>query len=117
MTRSIFNPLRSFAAIVFMGFLCDVVRADNVPIDTNALATLAVQDHGRKKPFTTFAQAATNPARASAKALNSTTEGNVCVVPKMSGQTTVVPPSANVLFTRIASISAWMSDCVSGPQS
>jgi ABC-type transport system involved in cytochrome c biogenesis permease subunit len=27
-----------------------------LPIDTNALATLAVQDHGRKKPFTTFAQ-------------------------------------------------------------
>jgi ABC-type transport system involved in cytochrome c biogenesis permease subunit len=26
-----------------------------LPIDTNALATLAVQDHGRKKPFTTFA--------------------------------------------------------------
>ena len=31
-------------------------RADKVPLDTNALATLAVQDHGRKKPFTTFAQ-------------------------------------------------------------
>lgn len=31
------------------------LRADPVPIDTNALATLAVQDHGRKKPFTTFA--------------------------------------------------------------
>jgi cytochrome c-type biogenesis protein CcsB len=30
--------------------------ADPVPIDTNVLATLAVQDHGRKKPFTTFAQ-------------------------------------------------------------
>ena len=26
-----------------------------LPIDNNALATLAVQDHGRKKPFTTFA--------------------------------------------------------------
>jgi ABC-type transport system involved in cytochrome c biogenesis permease subunit len=26
-----------------------------LPIDTNTLATLAVQDHGRKKPFTTFA--------------------------------------------------------------
>jgi ABC-type transport system involved in cytochrome c biogenesis permease subunit len=26
-----------------------------LPIDTNALATLAVQEHGRKKPFTTFA--------------------------------------------------------------
>jgi len=32
------------------------VRADVVPIDDNALATLAVQDHGRKKPFTTFAK-------------------------------------------------------------
>jgi ABC-type transport system involved in cytochrome c biogenesis permease subunit len=32
-----------------------VLRADNVPLDTDALATLAVQDHGRKKPFTTFA--------------------------------------------------------------
>jgi len=32
-----------------------VLRADEVPLDTNALATLAVQDHGRKKPFTTFA--------------------------------------------------------------
>lgn len=32
-----------------------MLRADEVPLDTNALATLAVQDHGRKKPFTTFA--------------------------------------------------------------
>ncbi len=32
------------------------VRADAVPLDTDALATLAVQDHGRKKPFTTFAR-------------------------------------------------------------
>jgi len=31
------------------------LRAETVPLDTNALATLAVQDHGRKKPFTTFA--------------------------------------------------------------
>ncbi len=31
------------------------LRADSVPLDTGALATLAVQDHGRKKPFTTFA--------------------------------------------------------------
>ena len=36
---------------------CAVARRRHVPpIDTNALATLAVQDHGRKKPFTTFAQ-------------------------------------------------------------
>jgi ABC-type transport system involved in cytochrome c biogenesis permease subunit len=33
-----------------------LLRAESVPLDTNALATLAVQDHGRKKPFTTFAQ-------------------------------------------------------------
>ena len=33
-----------------------VLRAENAPLDTDALATLAVQDHGRKKPFTTFAQ-------------------------------------------------------------
>src|SRR5260221_3602616 len=32
------------------------LRADRVPLDTDALATLAVQDHGRKKPFTTFAR-------------------------------------------------------------
>jgi ABC-type transport system involved in cytochrome c biogenesis permease subunit len=32
------------------------LHAENVPLDTDALATLAVQDHGRKKPFTTFAQ-------------------------------------------------------------
>jgi len=32
------------------------LRAELTPLDTNALATLAVQDHGRKKPFTTFAQ-------------------------------------------------------------
>jgi len=33
-----------------------VLRAEPVALDTDALATLAVQDHGRKKPFTTFAQ-------------------------------------------------------------
>jgi cytochrome c-type biogenesis protein CcsB len=32
------------------------LRAEPVPLDTDALATLAVQDHGRKKPFTTFAR-------------------------------------------------------------
>jgi ABC-type transport system involved in cytochrome c biogenesis permease subunit len=31
-------------------------RCDEAAIDTGTLATLAVQDHGRKKPFTTFAQ-------------------------------------------------------------
>src|ERR1700761_1137231 len=40
-------------AVVLMSMA--LVRADNVPLDTDALATLAVQDHGRKKPFTTFA--------------------------------------------------------------
>jgi ABC-type transport system involved in cytochrome c biogenesis permease subunit len=34
------------------------LHADAAPLDTDALATLAVQDHGRKKPFTTFAQEA-----------------------------------------------------------
>jgi ABC-type transport system involved in cytochrome c biogenesis permease subunit len=32
-----------------------ILVADSTPLDTHALATLAVQDHGRKKPFTTFA--------------------------------------------------------------
>ena len=32
------------------------LRAQDAPLDTNQLATLAVQDHGRKKPFTTFAR-------------------------------------------------------------
>jgi len=43
---------------ILITFLCVapcLLRADSVPLDTNALATLAVQDHGRKKPFTTFA--------------------------------------------------------------
>jgi ABC-type transport system involved in cytochrome c biogenesis permease subunit len=40
-------------AVVLMS--AALLRADNVPLDTDALATLAVQDHGRKKPFTTFA--------------------------------------------------------------
>jgi len=42
------------APILLAAALC--ARADDTPLDTNALATLAVQDHGRKKPFTTFAQ-------------------------------------------------------------
>jgi ABC-type transport system involved in cytochrome c biogenesis permease subunit len=48
-------PLRSFAAIFLAAFFSGAACADNVPLDTDALATLAVQDHGRKKPFTTFA--------------------------------------------------------------
>ena len=52
-----------FAATII--FSAGVLRADPtlvettpmaiLPLDTNALAALAVQDHGRKKPFTTFA--------------------------------------------------------------
>src|SRR5271155_2234524 len=41
--------------IFFLTAFC-LLRAEPVALDTNALATLAVQDHGRKKPFTTFAQ-------------------------------------------------------------
>jgi ABC-type transport system involved in cytochrome c biogenesis permease subunit len=45
-----------FFAISVFFVAGDALRAETVlPIDTNALATLAVQDHGRKKPFTTFA--------------------------------------------------------------
>lgn len=32
------------------------LRAESIPLGTDALAALAVQDHGRKKPFTTFAR-------------------------------------------------------------
>jgi ABC-type transport system involved in cytochrome c biogenesis permease subunit len=47
-----------FAVLIFLSVftVASVLRAEPVLIDTNALATLAVQDHGRKKPFTTFAQ-------------------------------------------------------------
>lgn len=48
---------RLFALLTFLALSTSTaLRADTAPIDTNALATLAVQDHGRKKPFTTFAQ-------------------------------------------------------------
>ena len=47
------------AAIVSMGALraqtAPATSLQVLPVDNNALATLAVQDHGRKKPFTTFA--------------------------------------------------------------
>jgi ABC-type transport system involved in cytochrome c biogenesis permease subunit len=49
MTR--FISILTAMLLVATGFL----PAETVPLDTNALATLAVQDHGRKKPFTTFA--------------------------------------------------------------
>jgi hypothetical protein len=47
-----------FLLMLGMGFFGGMfsLRADAVPLDTDALATLAVQDHGRKKPFTTFAR-------------------------------------------------------------
>jgi ABC-type transport system involved in cytochrome c biogenesis permease subunit len=48
--------MRKFLILIGLTLLTGVMaRADDVPLDTNALATLAVQDHGRKKPFTTFA--------------------------------------------------------------
>jgi cytochrome c-type biogenesis protein CcsB len=51
-------PLKSILLflIATLGVLpAPALRAETA-IDTNVLATLAVQDHGRKKPFTTFAQ-------------------------------------------------------------
>ena len=44
----------ALAGLVLIG-ATSLLRADPVPLDTDALATLAVQEHGRKKPFTTFA--------------------------------------------------------------
>jgi cytochrome c-type biogenesis protein CcsB len=46
--------LTMFGIILLAG--ASALRAEVVALDTDALATLAVQDHGRKKPFTTFAQ-------------------------------------------------------------
>src|SRR5271156_3884001 len=55
--RKIMPSITKLLATTITIFLTGValLRADNVPLDTDALATLAVQDHGRKKPFTTFA--------------------------------------------------------------
>jgi ABC-type transport system involved in cytochrome c biogenesis permease subunit len=53
--RSITKILMAGAALLLA---LPTLRAETVPLDTDALATLAVQDHGRKKPFTTFAQEA-----------------------------------------------------------
>jgi ABC-type transport system involved in cytochrome c biogenesis permease subunit len=47
--------LPAVLAAILLTLSSSSVRADNAPLDTDALATLAVQDHGRKKPFTTFA--------------------------------------------------------------
>jgi cytochrome c-type biogenesis protein CcsB len=47
---------RFFTLLIFSLLTGSCLEAQSVPLDTNALATLAVQDHGRKKPFTTFAQ-------------------------------------------------------------
>jgi ABC-type transport system involved in cytochrome c biogenesis permease subunit len=57
MTRKISTfPLRLMPFLVAAVLLSPAwMQADAVPLDTNSLATLAVQDHGRKKPFTTFA--------------------------------------------------------------
>jgi cytochrome c-type biogenesis protein CcsB len=48
--------LKAFFLALLVAAAMPSVRADDTPLDTNELATLAVQDHGRKKPFTTFAQ-------------------------------------------------------------
>jgi cytochrome c-type biogenesis protein CcsB len=50
--------MTKFLTILGIIFLtaASLLRAEPVALDTDALATLAVQDHGRKKPFTTFAQ-------------------------------------------------------------
>jgi ABC-type transport system involved in cytochrome c biogenesis permease subunit len=57
MTRSIINILATvfFAAGILRAQPATLPLLQVLPIDNNALATLAVQDHGRKKPFTTFA--------------------------------------------------------------
>jgi len=49
--------MKKISVLLAMALVVGValLRADEVSLDTNALATLAVQDHGRKKPFTTFA--------------------------------------------------------------
>ncbi len=45
----------SFIATLILLVSASALRAESALLDTNALATLAIQDHGRKKPFTTFA--------------------------------------------------------------
>ena len=42
--------------LVVLAGVIPLRAADETSIDTDVLASLAVQDHGRKKPFTTFAQ-------------------------------------------------------------
>jgi len=51
----VLSRLKIFSIVLLLVGAADL-RAEPVPLDTDALATLAVQDHGRKKPFTTFAQ-------------------------------------------------------------
>jgi cytochrome c-type biogenesis protein CcsB len=46
------------ASTLALGCAVPAWCADDAALDTNGLAALAVQDHGRKKPFTTFAQEA-----------------------------------------------------------
>ena len=54
------NPIDLFLLAIWRSRSCCLLPRCSAPttatLDTNALATLAVQDHGRKKPFTTFAQ-------------------------------------------------------------
>ena len=48
--------MRRLLTLILILAAVPALRADDsTPLDTGALATLAVQDHGRKKPFTTFA--------------------------------------------------------------
>ncbi len=49
------NPMRLKILLFVALAVLAPARGDTTAIDTGALATLAVQDHGRKKPFTTFA--------------------------------------------------------------
>jgi ABC-type transport system involved in cytochrome c biogenesis permease subunit len=59
MTRSILTILAvvvlTTGALTAQPAIAPLPPLQVLPIDDNALATLAVQDHGRKKPFTTFA--------------------------------------------------------------
>ena len=50
------SKVKFITSAVILAACLSTLRAEILPLDTNALATLAVQDHGRKKPFTTFAR-------------------------------------------------------------
>ncbi len=68
-------------------------------------------------PFKTFKQAATKAPTAIAKGWKDWTDGNVCNAPAVSGQSTVVVPSANVCRTIVDSNSACMWLTLVSPQS